>query len=78
MYYMSFQALINQTETKFSLFQSFKRAIVRKSESLLSEGLLTLGKYISWALDHWMGISYLLEQAWKILKKKFAILEHFL
>ena len=61
-----------ETKLKKSLPSTFKRAIGRKSDSLFLEGLLTLGMYISWALCHWMGISHLWKQNWKILKRNFV------
>ena len=54
-----------ETKLKKSLPSTFKRAIGQKFDSLLLEGLLTLGMYISWALCHWMEISHLLKQVWK-------------
>ena len=67
-----------ETKLKKSLPSTFKRAVGRKSESLFWEGLPTLGICISSALHHWMGISHLLKQASKILKRNLLILEHFL
>ena len=46
MYQMDFQSL-RETKLKKSLPSTLKRAIGRKSDSLFSEGLLTLGMYIS-------------------------------
>ena len=43
-------------------------------DSLFSEGLLTLGMYISWALRFWMRISHFLKQVWKGLKRNLLIL----
>ena len=63
---------------KKSFPSTFKRAIGRKSESLVSDGVLTLGIYIFWALRHCIGISHLLKQAWKILKRNWLVFGYFL
>ena len=58
-----------ETKLKKSLPSTLKRTIERKSESLFSEGLLTVGMYISWAPRQWLGISHLFEHAWITLKR---------
>ena len=63
-----------ETKLKKSLPSTLKRAIGRKPESLFSEGLLTLGMFIFWALRHWMRISHFLKQVWKGLKRNLLIL----
>ena len=52
-----------EIKLKKSLPSTSKRAVGWKSKSLVSDGILTLGIYISWALHHSIGILHLLKQA---------------
>ena len=67
-----------ETKLKNNFPSTFRRAIWRKSEMLDFNGVLTLGMQTSLALCHWSGISHLLKEHLKILKRYLLNLGHFL